>query len=245
MWMKLTVNTQKTFFMIFHRSRIKYDSKHCIKMDDCSLNKVNSAKYLGVIIDHKLNWIDHIAYIKNKISKGIGIMYRARNFLNKSSLIGLCYSYIYPYFTYCLETWGCASKTQLNPLFLLPKIIVRIMTFSHYLAHTEPIFNALHILPFHKLFLYSTGIFMYKYSINCLPLSLCKLYVKNSIVHQHNTRNCDTLRVSKGTKTFIRISALVWNTLLRTIVCNGSISNFKTTLKLYLFHNNITLTYSK
>ena len=48
-------------------------------------------------------------------------MYRARNFLNKSSLIGLYYSYIYPYFTYCLETWGCASKTQLNPLFLLKK----------------------------------------------------------------------------------------------------------------------------
>ena len=39
-------------------------------MDDCSLNKVNSAKYLGVIIDHKFNWIDHIAYTKNKISKG-------------------------------------------------------------------------------------------------------------------------------------------------------------------------------
>ena len=31
-------------------------------MDDCSLNKVNGAKYLGVIIDHKLNWIAHIAY---------------------------------------------------------------------------------------------------------------------------------------------------------------------------------------
>ena len=28
---KLTVNTQKTFLMIFHRSRIKYDSKHCKK----------------------------------------------------------------------------------------------------------------------------------------------------------------------------------------------------------------------
>ena len=206
---KLTVNTYKTFFMIFHHSRVKYNSKHCIKIDDCSLNKVISAKYLGVIIDYKLNWIDHIAYIKNKISKGIGIMYRARNFLNKSSLIGLYYSYIYPYFTYCLETWGCASKTQLNPLFLLQKKIIRIMTFLHYLAHTEHIFNDLHILPFHKLFLYSTGIFMYKYSINCLPLSLCKLYVENSIVHQHNTRNCDTLKVSKGTKTFIRISALV------------------------------------
>ena len=86
---------------------------------------------------------------------------------------------------------------------------------------------------------------MCKYSINCLPLSICKLCVKNSIEPQHNTTNCDTLRVSKGTKTFIQISALVWNTLLRTIVCNGSISCFKTTLKLYLFHNNSTLTYSK
>ena len=65
---------------------------------------------------------------------------------------------------------------------------------------------------------------MYKYSINCTCI---KLYFKNNIVHQHNTRNCDTLRVSKGTKTFIQISAL-----MRKIVCNGSISYFKTTLKL-------------
>ena len=88
-------------------------------MNDCSLTKVNSAKYLEVIIDHKLDWIDHIAHIKSTISKSIGIMYRARNFLSTINLIGLYYSYIYPYFTYCLETWGCASKTQLNPLFLL------------------------------------------------------------------------------------------------------------------------------
>ena len=82
---------------------------------------------------------------------------------------------------------------------------------------------------------------MYKYSINCLPSSLCKLYVKNSIVHQHNTRNWDTIRVSKGTKTFIRISALVWNTLMKKIVCYGSISYFKTTLKLYLLHNRLKI----
>ena len=39
---------------------------------------VESAKYLGIIIDRKLNWIDHITYVKNKISKGMGIMYKAR-----------------------------------------------------------------------------------------------------------------------------------------------------------------------
>ena len=50
-------------------------------MDDCSLNKVDSAKYLGVIIDHKLNLTDHIEYIKNTISRVLWIMYRARIFV--------------------------------------------------------------------------------------------------------------------------------------------------------------------
>ena len=31
-------------------------------------------------------------YIKNKISKAIGIMYKARQYLNKSSLVNLYYS---------------------------------------------------------------------------------------------------------------------------------------------------------
>ena len=57
---------------------MKDGSKHTLKMDDSSLHKVISVKYLGVIIDHKLIWIDHIAYINNTIFKGIGIMYRAR-----------------------------------------------------------------------------------------------------------------------------------------------------------------------
>ena len=73
--------------------------------------------------------------------------------------------------------------------------------------------------------------------------SVCIVFKpKSSKLYCPNVKlDCDTLEYIY----FIRTSALVWNTLLRTIVCNGSISNFKTTLKLYLFHNNLTLTYSK
>ena len=98
-------------------------------MDHSTLTKVVSLKYLGVIVDHKLNWIDHIIYVKNKISKGIGIMYKARRYLNKVSLKNLYYAYIYPYFTYCIEVWESAAKCHVNSLFLLQKKIIRIMTF--------------------------------------------------------------------------------------------------------------------
>ena len=71
-------------------------------MDNITLSKVSSIKYLGVIVDHKLNWIDHITYVKSKISKEIGIMYKARRYLNKISLKNLYHAYIYPYLTYCI-----------------------------------------------------------------------------------------------------------------------------------------------
>ena len=36
-----------------------------------TLSCFSQGKYLGVIIDHKLNWCEHISYVKNKVSKGI------------------------------------------------------------------------------------------------------------------------------------------------------------------------------
>ena len=116
---KLFLNTKKSFFMIFHRSRIKPNVINKVVIDNHELTQVNCAKYLGVIIDHKLNRIEHISYVKSKMSKGIGIMYKARQFLTKKALLMLYHVSIFPYMTYCIEVWGCASQTQLNCLFLL------------------------------------------------------------------------------------------------------------------------------
>ena len=61
-----------------------------ILMDNQILTKVNSTKYLGIIVDHKLNWFAHITYVKAKISKEIGIMYKAWICLHLSIFDILC-----------------------------------------------------------------------------------------------------------------------------------------------------------
>ena len=95
--------------MIFHRSRIKPIVIRKVVIDNHELTHIKSAKYFGVIIDHKLNGNEHIAYAKSKIFKGIGIMYKARHLLTKKALLMLYHAYIYPYMTYCIEVWSCVS----------------------------------------------------------------------------------------------------------------------------------------
>ena len=58
--------------MVFHRARIKTKSSE-INVRDKTISRVFSTKFLGIIIDDQLKWLQHIQYIKNKVSKSVGI----------------------------------------------------------------------------------------------------------------------------------------------------------------------------
>ena len=117
----LTININKTHYMIFHRPRLKPTIDVLIRQDKISLTK--STKFLGIIIDNKLKWTEHITYVKNKISKssGIGLLFKARNYLDKKTLKQLYYSFVYPYLICGIEIWGNASNIHLDPIIKLQK----------------------------------------------------------------------------------------------------------------------------
>ena len=131
---KLSLNINKTYYILFHRARIKLPDVSLniyIYINNCKLTGTECYKYLGVILDSKMSWVQHITYVKSKVSKGIGSMYQACKYLDKNSLVNLYKTYIYPYLIYCVETWGNISQCHLNPLFTLQKKMLRII-FSWY-----------------------------------------------------------------------------------------------------------------
>ena len=77
-------------------------------------------------------------------------MDKARQSLNKNVLLVLYHAYIYPNMTYCIEVWGCASQTQLNCIFLVQKKVIKILSFSHCLAHTNALFRLMEVILFGK-----------------------------------------------------------------------------------------------
>ena len=132
--------------MVFHRARIKTSDIEVV-MQNKSINCVTSTKFLGIIIDNKLKWNQHITYVKNKISKAVGILYKIKNFLDKSTLLNMYYSLVFPYLIYCIEIWGNASAVQLlvDAFIKIQKKCVRTISFSEFLAPTHPLFERLSI----------------------------------------------------------------------------------------------------
>ena len=74
--------------------------------------------------------------------------------------------------------------------------IVRTITFSHYLAHTEPIFDTLSILNFSNLVVHKIGLMMFKYSKDLVPLPIVELFTRNYEFHNHYTRQSQSLHTA-------------------------------------------------
>ena len=175
---KLSLNIKKTHYVIFSlRKKVKTSLKICI--DNNILERVSKSKFLGVMIDSKMSWNDHIKYIKSKISRAIGLLCRARKVFKKSTLLTLYYSFIYPHIIYCIEVWGSASDCYISSLFKLQKRSVRIIESAHYRANTEPLFrncSYYHLTKFINILCYllCTNMLMICYQ-NCFIRCLVKI----------------------------------------------------------------------
>ena len=128
-----------------------------------------NTKYLGVVIDCLFNWKDHVSYISKKIKRSIGAISKVRHFVRLDILKSLYYALVYPYLTYRLVVWGNTHPSSLNPLFILQKKIVRLITFSHYKDHTNPLFINLKIVKLRDLVFLLSATFIYNFHNNNLP----------------------------------------------------------------------------
>ena len=86
---KLTLHPDKTKCIFFHPARKKIDFTNLnIKINGTLISRVQSTKFLGVIIHENLSWKPHIHTICTKTSKVIGIICKARQYLDSNTLKG-------------------------------------------------------------------------------------------------------------------------------------------------------------
>ena len=171
---KLTLNLSKTKYIIFGNRPTNTDKN--LTINNIEIERVNEIKFLGVIIDNKLSWKPHIMYIKSKMSKSLAVLYKVKDFINQSSLYTLYCSFILPYIIYCVEVWGNTYKTNTDPIFILQKKAIRIVTNADYREPTNPLFIKLNTLKFNDLVDFKTIQLMFKVKNDQLPNSIQGLF---------------------------------------------------------------------
>ena len=75
-----------------------------LKIGNNIIEKATSIKFLGKMIDENISWRDHIKTVENKLSKNIGLLYQAKQFLDKNSLniIFFIYTFVFKSCKYCM-----------------------------------------------------------------------------------------------------------------------------------------------
>ena len=121
-WMKvnrLSLNTTKTFAINF--SSRKSNNLENLVINDCRIEWQTCIRYLGVYIDKKLSFSNHISVLCNKISRLVGLIYRISSSLSPQTLRLLYYSLIYPHLIYGNLIWGGTYNVHINRILVLQK----------------------------------------------------------------------------------------------------------------------------
>ena len=113
-----------------------------IKLPKLSINnqeikRASYTKFLGVLLDENLSWKEHLKYTENKIAKSSGLMYKAKSFLDKDSLLSLYFSYIHSYINYANLAWASTHKTNLEKIHSQQKHALRIVYNKDRYYHTK------------------------------------------------------------------------------------------------------------
>jgi len=189
---KLSLNVKKTHIMVFTKNKVRSNSDALnIYIGDYLIQTVTKTSFLGIIIDDKLTWKEHINKLSNKISKGIGMIKKVKYKLQTKTLINLYYAFVYPYLVYCNIIWGNAAKVYINQLLVLQKRALRIIYNVQYMDSTQRLYDESKIINVYHLYVYSVCLFMFKHFKGLLPTCFNDMFSKRYDVHSCNTRNAN------------------------------------------------------
>ena len=185
---RLSLNVGKTEFIVFRPPRKSLSNRIVLTLNRTKIFESTKIKYLGIILDQRLTWRDHINELSKKLGRAIGMLYKARHFCTLPVLKTLYYSIFNSHITYGLPVWGYANNIYLNKIEKLQKKAIRAITFSTYREHVTPLCRKLEILNIKDLVFLKTASLIWDLEKSNLPYSLSKYFIKANVIHAQETR---------------------------------------------------------
>lgn len=224
---KLKLNTNKTKCMVINGA----DSAD-VRINGELIECVVELKYLGVIIDKKLNFKNHIDYVCKKIGKKIGFFRRIRKNVTPMCAVHIYNTMIKPHFEYCSTMLIVCNEGMFHRMQMLQNKGMRTILYCSRYTPVRDMLNTLEWMNVKQRVIYGVLVFIFKIKNNILPKYLQDSLNYVSDVQPYNLRNRNDFRIQYASSTNAQNSLLykgliLWNELSNELKIERSVNVFK------------------
>ena len=197
-------------------------------IENSVVTQVSSAKFLGIVIDDRLNFKIHINRLCNRLAFHIGVIRRISKFLPTETLQSLYFSFIQSHLCFGLPVWGSCAPTNLRRVISLQRRALQLCQSNRTALGFTQLYNYTCMSKFMKDYIFGIG----------RPLCDISRFFPN---HMHNTRfriglnlSGPTMLKTKCQQSYVYCACKQWNTLPVYLRDCSTMKIFKKLFKAYL-----------
>ena len=236
-WFKINEmkpNSDKCRLLIAGSNSINYSSLSYIYLDNDLIESEETVKLLGVEIDEKLNFNEHIKTILKKGNQKLHALMRISTYLNEDKLKLIMKTFIESQFNYCPLIWMNHSRQINNKINKLHERALRVVYKGDNLTF-EQLLDKDKSMTIHDRNLQKLAVQMYKVKHKLCPLPVQELFKKHE--YEYNLRNQGSWVLPKvrtinyGIETIRYRGPKTWDILPNEIKSSKSLCEFKNKVK--------------
>lgn len=243
-WMShhhLQLNLAKTEFLVFPANEaFKHDFN--INMDSLSLSPTKNAKSLGVIIDDKLTFADHIASVTRSCRYILYNIRKIRPYLTQYATQLLVQAMVISRLDYCNALLTGLPACAIKPLQMIQNAAARLVFNQPKRAHVTPLLKELHWLPVSARTKFKSLTLAYRVLSGEAPSYLGELIMAYAAPRKLRSSGERRLALPpvlpKQSRLFSWVVPRCWNRLPCATRAGASLSIFKKLLKTDLFREH-------
>ena len=233
---RMAVNAEKTkVMMITPYQKLPHLPKQTldVKYNDTTLQNVSSEKLLGVYVDNRLSWKEHINQVAKKISKNIALLRQIRCYIPHASRITFYKCFIQPHLDYCNTIWGNGNTKR---ILLLQKLALRIIEEVPRRTPSSPLFKKCRVMTIKERVQYRSSCLVYKACNGLTPSYLSDMFKTMNNTTQRSTRlnkpnmlYIPRARLETTYQTLRHNGATIFNSLSQQLRDSKTLDTFKST----------------
>ena len=180
---KLTVNPSKSNVLVISPKLIHdFTEQLTVSYDSFQIYSVKSAEYLGLIIDNRINFYEHIKVLECKIACSVGILTKLKTIIHKQNLLQLYYTLVHSHLTYEISIWGSTYPSHLQNLQKLQNKALKAICNAPCRSPAKPLYTQLNIFQIQDVYKHEISKFMFNCNKTLTPTPFSNFFQKTNQV---------------------------------------------------------------